>query len=129
MTLIKHVRVTKKYLKGLKHTTSFLSLIRLKRLFAFLLRNRQLLQRFFLKRKLGPIQKENLYSLQKKNKLRLSNYLLKLDLSVIGILFYGHLVTQIKMLKQFILHNFLFINNKIKIKGYMQAIKPLDIIS
>jgi len=102
--------------------------IKLKRFHFFILKYRQLLHKYYgdMKAKKASSMHRNMY--KKKSRLNLSNYLCYLELKLSGILYNSLLMPKIRLLKQYILHGYVCVNNK-KIKSYNFTIHPYDIIS
>lgn len=103
------------------------SKIRARRFYSFLFRSRQMFQRLYGNIKLHEIKKFHNLSFKKKNRLYLSNYLTRLELRLLNILYKSFILPKLKLLRQLILHKFVYINNK-PIKGYNNIIKPNDLV-
>lgn len=103
-------------------------LTKLRRFNFFILKYRQLLHKYYCDMKYKASSNIHKRSFKKKNKLSLSNYLCYLDLKISGILYHSFLVPKINLLKQYLLHGLIMVNDK-KVTNYAFKINALDIVS
>jgi hypothetical protein len=99
------------------------------KLFNFVLRNRQFLQKLFQVKKTHQFSRIHLKSFKKtRNRLGVYNYIFKMEQRLIPQFFFSFLFPKIRFLKQLFINGNLEINNQL-VAGYNRFINNMDIIA
>jgi hypothetical protein len=103
--------------------------VSLLKLFNFLLRNRQFLQKLFQLKKTHQFSRIHLKSFKKtQNRFGVYNYIFKMEQRLLPQFFFSFLFPKIRFLKQLFINGNLEINNQL-VSGYNRFIKNMDIIA